>query len=431
MNKEIIIKYLIEHDGLPEGKTWSDVAEFFNIQAPDKERAKVDEEYAKKAPGRVINDIWRKYKMKSVKQTYVDGKLKYETFKLKQEEVSDLDLSEFEITQVTTTPYGNPYVKLKKKEIGDNNHLEALRDILSAEITPYTRKPKKSLRKPKKALFLYFSDRHIGALTKDNSIYTNKYDYEEIVYRNFEAIYDDILVDLDQYTDIFIFDLGDALDGFNAKTTSGLRGDSSHTLPQQMNNKEQFNTYVKVLKMFFDNLVDKTDADLYFIATGNSNHGGDFDYMAMKTIEMYLNIKYPFIKTVVSEKFINHFIYGSHAIIFSHGKDDEDRKKGLPLIIDKNTEGFINDYIRVNKLQDYYITFVSGDLHQFAMTYGKGFRYLKVLSQYGGSKWIHSNFGTSRPGITYEVIYKDTENITTSNYYYLIDNEANTGITFS
>ena len=131
--------------------------------------------------------------------------------------------------------------------------------------------------------------------------------------------------------DLFIMDLGDALDGYNQQTTRKLQERTPHFLPQQLNNREQHDTYVYLHKKLFDYIVEKKYAEnIYFIATSNSNHGGDFEYTAMKTLEMYLNIKYPFIKTCITTKFLDHFIYGEHCIIFSHGKDTEDLKKDFP-----------------------------------------------------------------------------------------------------
>src|SRR5690606_35289266 len=99
-------------------------------------------------------------------------------------------------------------------------------------------------------------------------------------------------------------------------------------------NREQHDFYVELHKELFDCIVTNGFAkDIYFVATSNSNHGGDFEYGAMKNLETYLNVKYPSIKTVVSYKPFNHFIYGKHCIIFGHGKDDEDMKNGLPLVL--------------------------------------------------------------------------------------------------
>ena len=430
MNKRLILEYLIANGGLKEGETWAEVAKRFNVSPPNKERAEKDSAYASKAPARAVNDIWRAYnsrKMKPYKATYVDGELKYETYKVVNSEQAEVDLENFEIVKVTTNPSGNPWIQYKKKEtVYSEDHFKSLRELLRQDLLPVEYNIPEI--KNNSSMLLYFSDRHIGALTKEDSIYTNKYHKDEILLRNV-GLPLSIVSKHQKMKKLFIMDLGDALDGFNGKTTNGLKGISSHTLPQQLNNREQFDLYVEVNKRFFDRLVALEPAEeIYFIATSNSNHGGDFDYMAMKTVEMYLNNKYPFIKTYVTEKFLDHFIFDGNAIIFSHGKDSEDRKRGLPLTLDPKTEVFISDYIQENNLSKYNITFVSGDLHQAAETFGKNFRYRKVLSQYGGSKWIHSNFGTNKPGISYDII--ENREIQTINNYYDVGTSKNTGIKF-
>ena len=55
-------------------------------------------------------------------------------------------------------------------------HLINLKEILLKEVTPVEYTPKFVTNK--KAKFVYGSDKHIGALTKLDSIYKNKYDRE-------------------------------------------------------------------------------------------------------------------------------------------------------------------------------------------------------------------------------------------------------------
>ena len=438
MIKKQVINYLLSKSGnLDSGETWYDVGVKFGIEPQNKERATTDEAYIKKSVGRATQKYWQQYlkqtnKLAVVKQTYKDSELKFETFKEKPEDVK-INHEDFNIERITTNPYGGAWIKLKIKEkMFEQEHLDTLKEILTKELNPVF------IRTPEvindKALFIYGSDKHIGALTKENSIYTNKYDREEmrkrIVIQTLNTIYENVNLH-GEFESLFIMDLGDALDGFNQKTTRGLRRTSSHTLPQQLNNKEQHDYYVELHKELFDTIIANSFAkNIYFVATSNSNHGGDFEYRAMRNLETYLNVKYPDIKTYVSYKAYNHFVYGKHCIIFGHDKDDEDMKNNLPLILNDKVSNVISDYIRVNKLEDYNITFVSGDLHQSAETYSKNFRYKKVLSQYGSSKWMHTNFGSGTPGLSSEVYEKNSRKIFKEDEFFNIENESNTGITF-
>lgn len=438
MIKKEIINYLLSNSGqLGSGETWYTIGIKFGIEPQDKERAKADEAYRKRSIQTQANDIWRLYlkqknKLEVVKETYKNGKLQFETLKEKPEQVK-VNHEEFDIERMTTNPYGGAWIRLKRKEkIYEEDHLDKLKELLTKELNPV------KYRRPEvvndKALFIYGSDKHIGALTKEDSNFTNKYDRDEmrqrIVISTLNNIYENVRLH-GEFESLFIMDLGDALDGFNQKTTGGLRGTSSHTLPQQLNNREQHDYYVELHKELFDTImVQEFAKNVYFVATSNSNHGGDFEYGAMRNLETYLNIKYPDIKTHVSYKPFNHFIYGKHCIIFGHGKDDEDMKNGLPLVLNDKVSNLIADYIRINKLEEHSISFISGDLHQSAETYAKNFRYKKVLSQYGSSKWMHTNFGSGTPGLSSEVYDKNSSTILKNDTFFNIINESNTGIKF-
>lgn len=437
INKEIV-DYVLSNSGkLKDEETWYDIGVKFGIIPFDKERELNDPNYAKKYISTKANDIWRNYlksknKLKLVKEIYDNGKLRFETFKEKPKDVH-INHEDYDIDRVTTNPYGGAWFKLKKKEkIYEEDHLDKLKELLIKEITPVIYNVEFPTNK--KALFIYGSDKHIGALTKEDSIYTNKYDREEmrqrIVVKTLQNIQENVSLH-GHFDSLFIMDLGDALDGFNQKTTGGLRGTSSHILPQQLNNREQHDFYVELHKELFDTIAQNQFAkDIYFIATSNSNHGGDFEYGAMRNLETYLSVKYPNFKTYVSYKAYNHFLYGKHCVIFGHGKDDEDMKNGLPLVLNDKVSNVLGDYIRVNKLEDYNITFVSGDLHQSAETYSKNFRYKKVLSQYGSSKWMHTNFGSGTPGLSSEVYEKNSTKILKQDEFFNVENESNTGISF-
>ena len=439
MIKKQIINHLINNGGkLAPEETWLSIAKSYGIQAPDKKRAKKDKEYKSKAISRAAQHIWQIYikqeqKLSLVKQTFKDNKLMFETFKEKTDQAVPIDYTDFEIEKLTTNPNGVPWIKMRKKEhFHSEEHLETLKELLVKEILPIEYTP--SLTSNGKAHFVYGSDKHIGALTKLDSIYKNKYDREvmreRIVVATIKNIEESVALH-GSFEALYIMDFGDALDGFNAKTTGGLRGTSSHTLPQQLNNREQHDFYVELHKELFDIIMTKSYAkDVYFVATSNSNHGGDFEYGAMRHLQTYLEVRYPDIKTYVSYKAYNHFIYGGHAIIFGHGKDDEDMKNGLPLVINDKVATVLSDYIRVNKLEEYNVSVISGDLHQSADGYAKNFRYKKVLAQYGSSKWMHTNFGSGQPGLSSEVFVSCSRTIYKQEDFFDIENESNTGIDF-
>lgn len=266
-------------------------------------------------------------------------------------------------------------------------------------------------------LNVYTSDKHIGARTPFNSLYSNDYDREE-VYERHEKLIDRIIEQkqkFGKFKKLCYFDLGDALDGANQQTVRG-----GHNLPQNMDDREQIDTLIEVTIMTIDALIAADIAEeIWFIATSNDNHAGSFAHGAIRAIQLFLEARYPdYVKTFVTGKPLDHITFGKHTIIFGHGKDDHDMKNGLPLNLDMKTENFINDYIDRKNIKSQYIHVQKGDLHQSSVNYGKKFRYCNNMSMYGSSKWIHSNFGSGKAGVDYEVIDLNDETIYRSRITY-------------
>lgn len=285
-----------------------------------------------------------------------------------------------------------------KKEERDE-YFENLKEHLSKEVVPY-KFPKTEANK--KALMIHTSDKHIGA-SVINSIYENKFDQATIEER-MNAILQEVvyLVSIyGKFDKIYLNDLGDAMDGYNGQTTRG-----GHKLPQNMNNQEQFDTFVKTTCDFMDQIIHLGLANNYaYIAVNDSNHSADFSYCANRAIQIYLNCKYPQVEVKLMTKFIEHYVYGSHTFMLCHGKDKEDMKHGMPLYINPKVENYILQYIEYHKLEGN-LHFIKGDLHNSNSALLRKFRYVNVLSLFGASKWIHNNFGNSNSGCSFDVVEK-------------------------
>lgn len=263
-----------------------------------------------------------------------------------------------------------------------------------------------------KALFIYTSDKHIAAYVNETeAIYKNTYGAYSYRARMTAILYEvNYLVEtFGKFKDIFIIDLGDRMDGMNAQTTRG-----GHKLPQNMTDKEAFETAISVERKFYDVLFQSNCAEHYkIISNACSNHGGIFDYMVSRALEMYINTAYPFVKTSIQEKFMDHIEYGKHIIVFTHGKDTEDMKHGFPLHMNDKTENYINKYLMYNKInpEDKKVSVVKGDLHKDTSETTYNFRYRNVLSLFGGSKWIGTNFGPTKAGCSFDIVEHSTERI--------------------
>lgn len=290
-----------------------------------------------------------------------------------------------------------------------NEYFEKLKSQVAREITPVEIKQIGAVTDPI-AYHMYYSDKHVGAETRSNAIYQNVWNAE--VFRNRLMTSLEDLKHTAKYfgkiDKLLIGDLGDSVDGWNGKTTRN----SNHSLPQNMDNKETFDVYVGVMMEFFETLISLELANEYeFICTSNDNHGGDFSYIVNRSVEVWLNVKYPEIKTHIGKQFIEEYKYGQHAFLLTHGKDEEDMRSGLPLNLTEKVEKWFDDYIINNRLLDFNCHVIKGDLHQEALNYGKRIRYRNVLSLYGSSAWMMTNFGSGKAGMSNELVWKNHNKI--------------------
>ena len=333
--------------------------------------------------------------------------------------VLKIDLSKWELNRFWNKQKKNGWLVsalvVKKKDgdlsIEDAEHIIA-RVFQDKNFKPVTLYPTISNQK---ALFVYLSDRHIAAYVGGVAMYANPYD-KTIYKKRLAEVLHEIHYQksiFGKFEDVFIIDLGDKMDGLDGYTTRG-----GHKLPQNMNNREAFEVAVEAEKEFIDSVIASDVANNYHVyQNANSNHGGDFDYMVNRALEIYVNTKYPQVSTKIFQRFIEHMQYGDHCFMFTHGKDDADMKHGLPLHLNDKVENYLRKYLMYNKIDPdtCYVSLVKGDLHMSASQGAYGFRYRNVLSLFGGSKWIGTNFGPNRPGCSYEIVEKYTERILEGN----------------
>ena len=262
-----------------------------------------------------------------------------------------------------------------------------------------------------RCLMVYLSDKHIGASVSKRAMYGNNYSDDEYK-RRMNLVLDKIMIltaQMGVFHKIIIADQGDKMDGMNGFTTRG-----GHKLPQQGDNRSQYEACLEVEKNFFDQLFLSGAAQHYeVIQNTNSNHGGDFEYMVSRHLEMYLNLKYPQVKTHIQQQLIEHIVYGVHTILLTHGKDDEDMKHGLPMHMNEKTENLINKYLMFHgiSVQERVVTLAKGDLHVNNSHQTYGFRYRNCSSLFGSSKWIQTNFGPGRPGCSFDIYDFESEDV--------------------
>lgn len=297
----------------------------------------------------------------------------------------------------------------KVSEIHLNNYFDKLKNVLTKKIKPVKIEQDLTITQDKAYIF-WFADKHVGAHTNEKAMFGNRYDIDIFRERMMDSLkdYQIALDDFGIFDKLIVADLGDALDGWDASTT---RKNSNHTLPQNANNRESFDAYARVMCEFMETLIRMNGANGYeFISVSNDNHSSDFGYICNRAVEIWLNVKYPEVKTRITEKFIEHFQYGSHTFMITHGKDSEHKKHGMPLNLDEKTEMFINTYIDEFKL-DGFLHLIKGDLHQASTNYSRKFRYRNVWSVYGSSDWSQTNFGVNPAGVSTEIVYKNINKV--------------------
>lgn len=252
------------------------------------------------------------------------------------------------------------------------------------------------------AVFCYIADDHAGIDFKE-SLFNSPYTGE--IYKERLLKVADNIISFNQASHIFIVNLGDELDGFNAQTTRG--GHSLDSLP----NRDQFNIYTSARKEFYDKVIQNSNgARVTIININNSNHSGnDYSYIVNKSLEFYLSATYKNITFINQEKFIDHYSFGDHTFLMTHGKDQKYMKSPMPLNLDVKTDLWLLDYQK-NVKSKFYST-IKGDLHNYSVNMGKSGRYVNVPSICGGSSWIEHNFGSSHSGALLEIVSKYEKNI--------------------
>ena len=299
--------------------------------------------------------------------------------------------------------YNEQRVKELTKEVlnlKDKQH--QLKNILG-EINYPNNPIKFNFKSKSRTLIISLSDIHVGAAVSNDSIYYNEWNEEELNNR-MEFIIKSLSKFVDEIDNIVVFNLGDSLDGYKGETTRG-----GHLLPQNMNDKEQVKVFIRQMLQFFDNLYETFEVPMSYYCVGESNHDGDYGWLANEKLASMLELKYPDMPVEIFDKYMDFIDVNGTMFILSHGKDNKDMFRNLPLVLDVNTESKINEFIDYYGLQSVCdnIIFVKGDLHQSALTHGKKFSYWSVGSIFGASEWIHKNMGNSKAFCDYAILHND------------------------
>lgn len=271
----------------------------------------------------------------------------------------------------------------------------------------------------KKALKVTTSDDHVGLEPNPEGLGLFKYEYNADIYKNsYIKVFNSVVKEYKTHGkfDLLLIDnLGDEQDGWNGLTTRG-----GHKLPQNMSNAEVFEVCVDTKVQFIKSLVENNISKKIILRKViNDNHSGDFGHTINIAVKKIINLLYSseLVEVETLSQFLEHRIYGDHCFILTHGKDVKQMFKGLPLQLNDKTVNFINDYIRFYDINSKYIHVEKGDLHQIGYNKCSTFDYRNFMSFAPPSSWVQHNFGDCYSGYSIQVIPKNSNEISHTDYF--------------
>lgn len=284
-----------------------------------------------------------------------------------------------------------------KKNVGDFHFIE------DVEIKPCRIKEKYETHKD---LMLHLSDIHTGAKCNSGSLYENNWNEEELE-RRLDKIIDLVGSNFGILDTIVINMLGDYLDGMDNQTAR-----RDHFMPQNMDNREQFNVFIRQMLSFIGQLTNYCSKIIVY-AVPEGNHGGSADYMAIKALEYAAKRKFPGIEFTVFEKYYGHYKFNNEHYVIEHGKDGQFMKKPMPLNLNDQASVMIRDWLDAEGIYESNVHIIKGDLHSNNLNSCRKFDYRNVLSLFGNSDYSMMNYPTNNYGVSYDLFINKVRTIGT------------------
>ena len=275
----------------------------------------------------------------------------------------------------------------------DSDNLDYVGEIIKKHIKPVKFKVSNNLTSNKD-----FFDRCVMTdihLNMDPSgekntmpMYEHKWGKDEVFARLDETI--QFILDHKKGDTLIIDELGDLMDGLKSQTTRG-----GHHLPQTTSDKEAFKLGIDFKMYLIDRLVQVYDRVILNNIT-NDNHSFLFGFFVNDAVRRIVELKYgKQVEYNVLERFIDHYSFGNHTFVLSHGKDSGEKKFGFKATYDPKAAEVIDNYCKSHKLYDgKNIEFSMGDQHQriFDTTSSNDFDYHAYGAFSPPSNWVGTNF---------------------------------------
>ena len=247
---------------------------------------------------------------------------------------------------------------------------------------------------------LTITDVHIGMETDidNNTMYVKEWNKKELI-KTADIVIEQTLEEQASSV-LYVDELGDLLDGFNAQTTRG-----GHALPQNMTNEECFDAALEFKLKILYGLVNNY-TEIHFNNICNDNHSGAFGYFVNEAFKQIAELQFKNVTVTNHRKFLNHYYVGKICFIISHGKDDKSLKFGFKPQLDLKGAEKIDQYCKQNGIykKSDLVIFKKGDSHQalFDMCTSDDFYYFNYPALSPSSNWIKNNFKLGRRGFVNE-----------------------------
>ena len=247
---------------------------------------------------------------------------------------------------------------------------------------------------------LTITDVHIGMETDidNNTMYVKEWNKKELI-KTADIVIEQTLEEQASSV-LYVDELGDLLDGFNAQTTRG-----GHALPQNMTNEECFDAALEFKLKILYGLVNNY-TEIHFNNICNDNHSGAFGYFVNEAFKQIAELQFTNVTVTNHRKFINHYFVNDICFIISHGKDDKSLKFGFKPQLDLKGAEKIDQYCKQNGIykKSDLVIFKKGDSHQalFDMCTSDDFYYFNYPALSPSSNWIKNNFKLGRRGFVNE-----------------------------
>ena len=315
-----------------------------------------------------------------------------------------IDIPEgFEVIKISTSKTtGQQWVQYATKKETPSEVVESFdfESIIKKYIKPIKQKKVKKFEGSKDFDTLTITDVHIGMDTDvdNNTMYSKEWNKEELM-KSADIVIEKTLEEQESSI-LYVDELGDLLDGFNAQTTRG-----GHSLPQNMTNEECFDAALEFKLKILYGLVDNYQ-EIHFNNICNDNHSGAFGYFVNEAFKQIAELQFTNVTVTNHRKFINHYFVNDICFIITHGKDDKSLKFGFKPHLDLKGAEKIDQYCKQNKIykNSELVIFKKGDSHQalFDMCTSDDFYYFNYPALSPSSNWIKNNFKLGRRGFVNE-----------------------------